>query len=34
MYAPQQLNTTGTPPYLQNALQMLDPSVRASGGVP
>jgi hypothetical protein len=34
MYAPQQLNTTGTPPYLQNALQMLDPAVRASGGVP
>jgi hypothetical protein len=29
MYAPQQLNSTGTPPYLQNALQMLDPSVRA-----
>ena len=29
MYGPQQLQSTGTPPYLQNALQILDPSVRA-----
>jgi putative hemolysin len=33
-YSPAQLKSTGTPPYLPNALQMLDPSVRASGVVP
>ena len=32
MYAPQQLNSTGQP-YLQNSLQMLDPSVRVSGSI-
>jgi len=33
-YSRGQLQSTGTPPYLQNALQMLDPSIRASGAVP